>query len=173
MPEIEQEQIDDMLHEISELRHFAGSEMLMSDFQTAGDMRKEIVRLRARVEELRPALIQPAVPEEALVEGLAGTALAARRILGITPYPVQIAGALALSRGLLAEMATGEGKTFTVALSAALQGLTRLPCHVVTANDYLASRDAEDLASFYAFFGLASASVGSDGERYWALILGR
>lgn len=115
--------------------------------------------LRARAEALRPAFLRPAVPEEALVDGLACTSLAARRVLGITPYPVQIAGALALSRGLLAEMATGEGKTFTVALSAALQGLTRLPCHVVTANDYLASRDAEDLAPFYAFFGLASAPV--------------
>jgi preprotein translocase subunit SecA len=56
-------------------------------------------------------------------------------------------------------MATGEGKTLTIALAAALMGLTRQPCHVITANDYLAERDATDLAPLYRFFGLRSDFV--------------
>jgi preprotein translocase subunit SecA len=76
---------------------------------------------------------------------------AADRQLGLRPYPVQIMGALGLARGLLIEMATGEGKTLTVALAAVPAGWLDRPCHVITANDYLAERDATGLARFYDF----------------------
>ncbi|MDD5261289.1 MAG: hypothetical protein PHD76_05505 [Methylacidiphilales bacterium] len=110
-------------------------------------------------ENLRPQFVRDEVPEEALIEGLACTSAAAFQVLGLRPHPVQVAGALALFQGCLAEMATGEGKTLVVALAAALRGLTRLPCHVVTANDYLAARDSADLAGYYRLFGLRAAAV--------------
>jgi preprotein translocase subunit SecA len=71
------------------------------------------------------------------------------RTTGLRPYPVQYMGALALHEGLLAEMATGEGKTLTVAMAGVLAGLTGRPCHVITANDYLAERDAGEMRALY------------------------
>jgi len=113
----------------------------------------------AEVERVAPLLLRKPFPEEALIAGLACTALAARRTLGMSPYPVQLQGASALFDGYLAEMATGEGKSLSIALAATLMAITRLPCHVITSNDYLAQRDAEELAPLYRFFGLRSDCV--------------
>ena len=97
-----------------------------------------------------------------LITGLACVALAAHRTLGVAPYPVQLHAAFAIFKGCLSEMATGEGKTLTIGLAAVLMGLTRLPCHVLTANEYLAERDATELAPLYQFFGLrVSFVIGS------------
>lgn len=85
----------------------------------------------------------------------------AHRQLGMRPYKVQYMGALALHRGLLAEMATGEGKTLTVALAGVLAGLSGRPCHVLTANDYLAQRDADTMQPLYAACAVSVASVTS------------
>ncbi len=86
---------------------------------------------------------------------------AMRRVTGMTPHTVQLAGALAMSHGTLAEMATGEGKTLTVCLWAAVAAWCGFPVHVVTANDYLAARDAQEMAPFYRRCGLrVSAVVG-------------
>jgi preprotein translocase subunit SecA len=87
---------------------------------------------------------------------------AARRKLGLSAHTEQIMGALAIRRGYLAEMATGEGKTLAIALAAAPNGWTGLPCHVITANDYLAKRDAKSLGAFYRFCGVAVSSVTGD-----------
>ncbi|KPA12045.1 preprotein translocase subunit SecA, partial [Candidatus Magnetomorum sp. HK-1] len=76
---------------------------------------------------------------------------AAHRSLGLRPFPVQIMGSLALLKGYLAEMATGEGKTLTAALAAVIAGWEGNPCHIITGNDYLAARDAKELSSFYTF----------------------
>lgn len=84
---------------------------------------------------------------------------AARRELGLSPYTVQFQGALALLHGTLAEMATGEGKTLTIALAAVPLGWTQLPMHILTANDYLAKRDAANLARFYTRCGLDTGRV--------------
>ncbi len=83
----------------------------------------------------------------------------ARRDLGLDPYPVQFQGALALLHGTLSEMATGEGKTLTIALAAAPLGWTQLPVHILTANDYLARRDAANLGRFYGRCGLDTGRV--------------
>ena len=87
-------------------------------------------------------------------EALGAIREAARRQLGLHPFPVQLVGALALHRGFLAEMATGEGKTLTAGLAAVLAGWTNRPCHIVTVNDYLAKRDAEWLQPLYHFCGV-------------------
>jgi preprotein translocase subunit SecA len=92
---------------------------------------------------------------EALVlPALAAIREAADRKLGLRPFPVQLMGALALHRGYLAEMATGEGKTLTAGLAAVLAGWTRRPCHIVTVNDYLVQRDAEWLEPLYHVCGV-------------------
>lgn len=76
-----------------------------------------------------------------------------------TPYRVQLAGALAMHHHALIEMATGEGKTLTAALAAALAGWRGDGCHVVTVNDYLAQRDSAWMQPVYARCGLRSASI--------------
>lgn len=92
--------------------------------------------------------------EKVILPALAAIREAADRTLGLRPYPVQIIGALALHRGYLAEMATGEGKTLTAGLAAVLAGWTGQPCHIVTVNDYLVQRDAEWLEPLYRFCGV-------------------
>lgn len=86
----------------------------------------------------------------------------AYRSMGMRPYPVQMMGALALHQGWLAEMATGEGKTLTVALAGVLAAWSGRPCHVVTANEYLAQRDAETMEPLYKASGVMVASALGD-----------
>jgi preprotein translocase subunit SecA len=97
--------------------------------------------------------------EKLLVPALAAIREAADRKLGLRPFIVQLMGALALHRGYLAEMATGEGKTLTAGLAAVLAGWTKRPCHVVTVNDYLVERDADWMRPLYSFCGVREGSV--------------
>jgi preprotein translocase subunit SecA len=99
--------------------------------------------------------------EACLPDALAAIREAADRSLKLRPFTVQIMGALALHRGCLAEMATGEGKTLTAALAAVLVGWTGRPCHIVTVNDYLARRDSEWLRQLYDFCGVSVGCVTS------------
>jgi len=139
---------------LAELRTFAEQVL---------EMRREIQgessrHFGERIERLRQ-VFRRRKGDEPMVEGFAVAAEAAWRKLGMEPYPVQIMGAAALGRGWLPEMATGEGKTLTLALAAAVAGWRGWPCHLVTANDYLAQRDAEHLRGFYHECGLSVGSV--------------
>ncbi len=78
-----------------------------------------------------------------------------RRKLGLYQHEVQILGALAMIRGSVAEMETGEGKTLTATLAAGTAALAGLPVHVITVNDYLAARDAETMRPLYESLGLS------------------
>jgi preprotein translocase subunit SecA len=100
-----------------------------------------------------------------LPEALAAIREAAERQVGLRPFNVQLMGALALRRGFLAEMATGEGKTLTATLPAILAGWTQRPCHIVTVNDYLAQRDAEWLRPLYQFCGVSVGYVTGPMEQ--------
>ena len=102
---------------------------------------------------------RPAISDTTVEEGLALLAVAAHRELGLCAYPVQIMAAVALVTGFLTEVDTGEGKTLALALAAAYNAWSGLPCHVITANDYLAARDAKYLKKFYARVGLTVGSV--------------
>lgn len=106
--------------------------------------------------------LDPEAAKGHLVQVLATIGQIAWRELGLKPHAVQFMGALALHRGLLPEMATGEGKTLTVALAGVLAGLSGRPCHVITANDYLAGRDAHEVGRLYRACGLDIASVVAD-----------
>ncbi len=99
-----------------------------------------------------------------VLTALAAVREAAHRQTGLRPFVVQLMGALALERGFLAEMATGEGKTLTAALAAVLAGWRGRPCHVITVNDYLAARDARWFEKLYAFAGLTTGHVISSME---------
>ena len=83
----------------------------------------------------------------------------AERQLGERPYPVQVAGALALEAGCVAEMATGEGKTLAATMPATIAGWRGRGCHIITVNDYLARRDAEWMGKVYRFCGLRVANI--------------
>ena len=102
------------------------------------------------------------IPETALTCALAAIREAADRSLGLRPFVVQLMGALALHKGYLAEMATGEGKTLTAGLAAVLAGWRKRPCHVVTVNDYLVQRDAEWLRPLYTFCGVTAGFVTAE-----------
>ena len=83
----------------------------------------------------------------------------ATRQLGEKPYPVQVAGALALEADCVAEMATGEGKTLAATMPATIAGWRGRGCHIITVNDYLAQRDAEWMGKIYRFCGLSVAHI--------------
>jgi preprotein translocase subunit SecA len=84
---------------------------------------------------------------------------AAVRSLGMRPYAAQLMGASCLIQGQMAEMQTGEGKTLTAGLAAAVAACAGQPVHVITVNDYLTQRDAEELAPLFTFLGLSSGHV--------------
>ena len=89
------------------------------------------------------------------VEAFAVVREASRRALGMYPFRVQIIGAAALHEGNIAEMKTGEGKTLTSTLAVYLNALTGKGVHVITVNEYLASRDAEEMGALYEFLGMS------------------
>lgn len=87
---------------------------------------------------------------------------AAWRLLGKKPYYVQILGAIALHKGLISEMHTGEGKTLTETMPVYLNALTGNGVHVVTVNDYLAKRDSEEMGKIYNFLELSVGLISQD-----------
>ncbi|MCD8482445.1 MAG: hypothetical protein LR015_07150 [Verrucomicrobia bacterium] len=95
---------------------------------------------------------------------LARLGLSAHERLGMRPFPEQLTGVLGLLNGSLMEMATGEGKTLTLALAAVLASWRGRPVHVITANDYLARRDASNLLRFYLDHKVSVAAVLGDME---------
>ena len=115
--------------------------------------------LAPRIAELRQRLAQQGLTEPAMALALAIVSELAARELGVRPDFVQIYAARVMLDGRLAEMATGEGKSLAAALAAATAALARVPVHVITVNDYLASRDGENLARLYARLGLTTGIV--------------
>jgi preprotein translocase subunit SecA len=96
-----------------------------------------------------------------LAHSLALVREAAKRSIGMAPFDVQLLGAAVLLSGRLAEMQTGEGKTLTAAIAAAVAACAGVPVHVVTVNDYLADRDASVMSGLFAFLGLTVGTIVS------------
>src|SRR6476620_10243962 len=99
---------------------------------------------------------------ELLPEAFATVREASRRVTGMRHFDVQVIGGLALHQGRIAEMRTGEGKTLVATLPSYLNGLTGRGVHVVTVNDYLASRDAEWMGKIHPFLGLTVGCIQND-----------
>ena len=112
-----------------------------------------------RLHALRAALARHGLDQDTLLEAFALVTVACERTLGLRPFDTQIAAARVMLDNRLAEMATGEGKTIAVALAAAVAALAGTPVHVVTANDYLAVRDALAMGELYRACGLTGAAV--------------
>ncbi len=96
---------------------------------------------------------------EIIVESFASVREASKRVLRIRHFDVQLIGGLALHKGWVAEMKTGEGKTLTSTLPAFLNALSGEPVHIVTVNDYLAKRDSEIMSKLYGFLGISVGCV--------------
>ena len=117
-------------------------------------------RIRGAIREFKNAFRRRRrVTDELLVDALAAIREAATRCTGLRPYLVQLAGALALYDGNVVEMATGEGKTLTAALSLVLRGWIGLPCHLITVNDYLAERDMKWMRPLFEYCGVSVGCV--------------
>jgi len=121
-------------------------------------------RLRAEMRNLKSASAARLHRDPRLAAIFACIGEASRRRLGLWPHPVQFTGARVLLGGCLAEMQTGEGKTLVAALAATAMAASGASVHVVSANDYLAARDCEEMRPLFAFFGLTGAVVEGDME---------
>ncbi len=130
-------------------------------------------RVRAATSDLpkdrmaRSTLVQKVLDAE-LTEVFALVREIGRRVLGMRHFDVQMVGGIVLHHGRIAEMRTGEGKTLVATLAASLNALTGRGVHLVTVNDYLASRDAEWMGKIYRFLGLTVGCIQNnmnDAER--------
>ena len=110
--------------------------------------------LKAKTPYFRQLLADGKTLDDILPEAFAVAREAAKRVLGEFPYHVQVIGAIALHRGDVAEMKTGEGKTLTATMCIYLNALSGEGVHVVTVNEYLAKRDSEWMGAIYRFLGL-------------------
>ena len=110
--------------------------------------------LRGKTAQFKARLEEGETLDDLLPEAFAAVREAADRVLGMRPYPVQLLGGIILHQGRIAEMKTGEGKTLVAILPCYLNALSGLGVHVVTVNDYLATRDSEWMGKVYRYMGL-------------------
>ena len=137
--------------------------------QTINKLESEIARLsddglREKTESFRQRFAQGESLDALLPEAFAVAREASSRVLGMRHYDVQLIGGMVLHYGKIAEMRTGEGKTLMATLPVYLNAISGKGVHVVTVNDYLASRDAEWMGRLYRFLGLSVGVILSQME---------
>jgi len=115
--------------------------------------------LTARTAQFRQQLADGKSVDDLLVPAFATVREASRRVLGMRPFDVQLIGGMILHENSISEMKTGEGKTLVATLPVYLNALEEKGVHVVTVNDYLATRDAEWMGQIYNFLGLTTATI--------------
>ena len=118
-------------------------------------------QIRERADDIRARLADGVQLDDVLDETFALVREASWRAMGMRHYDVQLIGAMVLNEGRIAEMKTGEGKTLTATAAVALNALTGKGVHLVTVNDYLASRDAAWMTPVYEALGLSVGVIGS------------
>ena len=118
--------------------------------------------LKSQTGILKDRLAAGETLDDILPDAFAVCREASTRVIGIRHYPVQIIGGIVLHQGRIAEMKTGEGKTFVAALPSYLNGLTGKGVHIVTVNDYLAKRDSELMAKVHRYLGLTVGLIAHD-----------
>ncbi|MEE1114766.1 MAG: preprotein translocase subunit SecA [Eubacterium sp.] len=129
-------------------------EALRPDMQKLSDE-----ELREKTAEYKERLKNGETLDDLLPEAFATVREAAKRVLGMEPYRVQIIGGIILHQGRIAEMKTGEGKTLVSTMPAYLNALTGRGVHIITVNDYLAQRDSEWMGKVHEFLGLTCGCV--------------
>ncbi|PRP96359.1 preprotein translocase subunit SecA [Enhygromyxa salina] len=115
--------------------------------------------LKAKTAEFKQRIDNGESLDELLPEAYATVREAATRTLGMRHYDVQMIGAIAMHRGMVLEMRTGEGKTLTATAALYLNALSGRGAHLITVNDYLASRDAEWMGQIYNYLGLSVGAI--------------
>jgi preprotein translocase subunit SecA len=135
------------------LRHFEDIAAAVNDLEPAYEALSDD-ELKAKTTEFKNRVAAGEELDDIQVETFATVREAAKRTLGQRHFDVQIVGAAALHRGMVAEMKTGEGKTLASTMPAYLNALGGHGVHMVTVNDYLASRDAEWMGHIYSFLGI-------------------
>ncbi|MGN8160302.1 preprotein translocase subunit SecA, partial [Salinisphaera sp. SWV1] len=132
-----------------------------ADFEGVSDE-----QLAAKTEAFRQRLADGASLDDLLEDAFAVVREAAKRVLGMRHFDVQLVGGQVLHQGKIAEMKTGEGKTLVATLTTYLNALEGKGVHIITVNDYLASRDAEWMGRLYRFLGLSVGVIysGQDTE---------
>ena len=138
---------------VNEINSFESNFKLLTDTE----IRTKSIQLRKRYQNNNNLDLITA-------EAFALTREASLRTLGLRHYDVQLLGGLVLNSGKIAEMRTGEGKTLVATLPAYLNGLTKKGVHIVTVNDYLASRDQLSMGQIYRFLGLNTGLIQEDME---------
>ncbi|MBI2870428.1 MAG: preprotein translocase subunit SecA [Candidatus Omnitrophica bacterium] len=118
--------------------------------------------LKGKTDEFRSRLAKGEVLDAILPEAFAAVREAARRTINMRHFDVQIMGGVVLHRGMIAEMATGEGKTLVATLAAYLNALAGKGVHIVTVNDYLARRDRDWMGPVYEYLGLTVGAIQHD-----------
>ncbi|MDT2525315.1 preprotein translocase subunit SecA [Enterococcus raffinosus] len=137
-----------------ELKRLSGIADKVEEF--SGDMEKlSDGQLRGKTEEFRGRYQAGETLDDLLPEAFAVVREAAKRVLGLYPYHVQLMGGIVLHDGNIPEMKTGEGKTLTATMPVYLNALTGEGVHVVTVNEYLATRDSTEMGELYNFLGLS------------------
>ena len=131
------------------------------------DLRPEMQKLtddelRGKTREFKKRLEEGATLDDLLPEAFATVREAAKRVLGMEHFQVQLIGGIVLHQGRIAEMKTGEGKTLVATLPSYLNALEGKGVHVVTVNDYLAKRDADEMGQVHRFLGLTVGVVLND-----------
>ena len=120
--------------------------------------------LKNQTNVLKERLAKGETLDDILPDAFAVLREAMWRVIGIKPYPVQVIGGIVLHQGRIAEMKTGEGKTYVASLPSYLNALTGKGVHVVTVNDYLAKRDSELIGRVHRFLGLTVGLIIHDME---------
>ena len=143
-------------HEYKELKKF---KLIADEVFELDDKYKKMTdkQLQGCTNKLKKRLKDGETVDDILPDAFAVAREAAYRVIGEKPFYVQVLGALAIHFGNIAEMKTGEGKTLTCVMPAYLNALTEKGVHVVTVNEYLATRDAEWIGQIYRFLGLTVA----------------
>ena len=127
---------------------------LESEFEKLSD-----TELQSKTVEFKSRLANGETLDDLLIEAFATVREAAKRVLGLRPFDVQLIGGMVLNNGQIAEMKTGEGKTLVATLPVYLNALTGKGVHVVTVNDYLAKRDSDWMGKVYRFLGLSVGCI--------------
>ncbi|WP_335871574.1 preprotein translocase subunit SecA [Bacillus sp. 2205SS5-2] len=141
---------DSNKRELKKAEKFAEEiDVLAADMERLSDE-----ELRGKTVEFKERFQSGETLEDLLVEAFAVVREGARRVLGLYPYSVQLIGGVTLHEGNISEMKTGEGKTLTATMPVYLNALSGKGVHVVTVNEYLASRDAEEMGNLFEFLGL-------------------
>jgi preprotein translocase subunit SecA len=134
--------------------------VLESKYESLSDdeLKEEFLKLKQSVLDKEKTL------ENVLAESFAITREASKRVLGLRHFDVQLIGGMALHEGRIAEMKTGEGKTLVATLAIVLNAMEGRGVHLVTVNDYLASRDASEMGVLYNFLGFSVGRILEDAN---------